>query len=54
MKKRNLCKIASVSATSVAKLGRGENINTSILVKICQALVCDIKEIMGEEKPIKD
>ena len=46
MKKRDLCEKAGVSATSLAKLGKGENVNTDILVKICRALDCDVSDIM--------
>ncbi len=46
MKKRDLCKKAGVSATSLAKLRKGQNMNTDILVKICLALDCDIEDIM--------
>jgi len=46
MKKRDLCKKAGVSATSLAKLGKGENVNTDILVKICRTLNCGIDDIM--------
>lgn len=46
MKKRDLCEKAGVSATSLAKLGKGENVNTDILVKICRALDCGIDDIM--------
>lgn len=53
MKKRELCEKAGVSTTSLAKLGKGENVNTDILVKICRALNCgidDIMEILPEEE----
>lgn len=46
MKKRELCELASISTSSLAKLGKGENVNTDILVKICHALECDIDDIM--------
>ena len=46
MKKHELCKLASVSTSSLAKLGKGENVNTDILVKICLALDCGIDDIM--------
>ncbi|NLU27271.1 MAG: helix-turn-helix transcriptional regulator [Hungateiclostridium thermocellum] len=46
MKKRELCEKANVSATSLAKLAKSENVNTDILVKICRALDCDISDIM--------
>ena len=53
MKKRDLCEMADVSTASIAKLGRGENVNTDILVRICRALDCelsDICEIAREDK----
>lgn len=39
----------------MAKLGKNENVNTEMLVKICAALDCDILDIMeiietGKEK----
>lgn len=46
MKKKDLISAAQISATSVAKLTRGENIQTDILVKICNALHCDFSDIM--------
>ena len=52
MKKKDLCKLAGISSTSLAKMGRNENVNTDILVKICVALRCDISdiaEIINEE-----
>ncbi len=45
MKKKELCALACVSSTSIAKMRRNENVNTEILVKICEALECDISEI---------
>ena len=32
--------------SSIAKLGRNENVNTDILLKICVALKCDIEDIL--------
>ncbi|MCL6590073.1 MAG: helix-turn-helix transcriptional regulator [Firmicutes bacterium] len=46
MKKRELCALAHVSPTSMAKLSKGENVNTDILVRICCALNCDVADIM--------
>lgn len=45
MKKKKLCELSGVSSTSIAKMGRNENVNTDILVKICTALKCDIGDI---------
>lgn len=38
--------MSGISATSVAKLGNGGNVNTEILLKICTALNCGVGDIM--------
>ena len=48
--KRDLQRLAGISSTSVAKLAKGENVNTDILVKICKAMECDTSDIMEIEK----
>ena len=42
MRKQDLRAAAKISSSSVAKLSKGENVNTDILVKICKALDCDV------------
>ena len=37
---------AGISHASMAKLGKNENVTTDVLVKICNALQCDIGDIM--------
>lgn len=49
MMKKDLCEKANISSASMAKLGKNENINTDILVKICVALKCDTSDIMEIE-----
>ena len=44
--------MSEVSATSIAKLGRNENVTTEVLLRICESLDCDIQDIM-ERIPIK-
>lgn len=46
IKKGELQKQSHVSASSIAKLGRNENVNTEILVRICSALECELSDIM--------
>jgi len=46
MKKKDLQKLAGVSSASITKLGKSENVNTDVLVKICRALDCDVSDIM--------
>lgn len=52
MKKEDLRIKAGISTNTMAKLGKNENVNTDMLVKICSALDCDIADIMeiSEEK----
>lgn len=49
MKKTEFAKKAGISSASVAKLGKGANITTDVLVKICEYLKCDIVEIVTDE-----
>ena len=46
MKKKDLREATGITTTALAKLGRNENVNTEILVKICKVLQCDISDIM--------
>ena len=54
LKKKDLCEMARISTASMAKLGKNENINTSILVQICEALKFDTSEIMEIENDEDD
>ena len=52
MKKKDLAEVAKISSTSIAKMGRNENVTMDVIVKICTALHCeigDIVEITSEE-----
>ena len=49
MTRRDLRHLTGISTTSIAKMGKGENIQTDVLLRICQALDCDITEIIGIE-----
>lgn len=46
MNKTELRKAAGISTSALAKLGKNENVNTEVLVKICNVLKCDISDIM--------
>ena len=37
---------AGISTKQLAKLGKNENVNTEVIVKICEALGCNVDEIM--------
>lgn len=45
MKKTDFAKKAGISSAFVAKLGKGANITTDVLVKIYEYLKCDIADI---------
>ena len=46
MKKTEFAKKAGISSASMAKLGKGANITTDVLLKICEELKCDISDIV--------
>lgn len=56
MKKKDLRAATGLSTTTLAKLGKNENVSTDILEKICKALECnigDIMEVVEEDEPSK-
>ena len=46
IKKQKLQEMSEVSAASIAKMGRCENVTTDVLLRICEALNCKIEDIM--------
>jgi len=46
MNKQKLKELSGISSASVAKLGKGSNITTDVLLRICEALNCDITDII--------
>lgn len=46
MNKQKLRDASGISSASIAKLVKGNNITTDVLLKICTALCCDISDIM--------
>lgn len=50
MNRQDLRRATGISPASIAKLGKGENITTDILLKICVALDCNIEDIMESVK----
>lgn len=46
MKKSDLKEQAGISSASLAKLGKGDNITTDVLIKICETLHCRLEDIM--------
>ncbi len=46
MKKKDLITATGISRGTMAKLGRDENVNTEVLVRICNALGCNVGDII--------
>lgn len=50
MKKGDLCSLSGISHSSLAKLGKGDNVNTDVLVRVCLALDVSLNDIMELER----
>ena len=46
MNRQDLKKATGISSTCVAKMGKGENVTTEVLLRICRAMKCDVGDIM--------
>lgn len=44
--KQDLRKMTGLSGATIAKLGRDENVTTAVLVRICEALDCQLNDIV--------
>ena len=46
MKKSDLKESAGISSASLAKLGKGDNITTDVLLRICEVMDCRVEDIL--------
>lgn len=46
MNKQDLKTISGINAASIAKLGKGNDITPDVLLKICNALDCNLEDIL--------
>lgn len=46
MTKTDLQQSTKLSWATIARLNKGENVNTDVLLRICTTLKCDIADIM--------
>lgn len=46
MMKKDLKEEANISSASIAKLGKGENVTTDVLLRICEALDVELNDIV--------
>lgn len=47
LKKTELCETAGISSSTLAKLGKNEIVSLEVLERICNALNCDIGDVMS-------
>jgi DNA-binding Xre family transcriptional regulator len=53
MTRQELRRQAGVSSSTIAKVAKNENVNTDVLLKICEVLNCNFGDIM-DALPIDD
>ncbi|ARD92600.1 MULTISPECIES: helix-turn-helix domain-containing protein [Lactococcus] len=46
LNKAKLREMTGISSASIAKLGKGDNVTTDILLRICVALDCNLHDIV--------
>ncbi len=51
MKKVDLLKVAKISSSTLAKMGKGEPVSMEVLGRICDNLNCDLGDIVSYRKP---
>ena len=50
--KKDLMQMAGITTNAMAKMGKGGDVSTQVLSKICKALDCKIEDIVEVEKTI--
>lgn len=50
LKKKDLRELAGLSTNVVAKMGKGGDVSTEVLRKICAALDCRVEDIVDFDK----
>ncbi len=51
MMKKDLKQKAGLSSNAIAKMGKGGDVSTQVLRKICEALDCKIEDIVDLDDP---
>lgn len=46
MKKTELIKLDGISSNATGNMGKGKNVSTDVLCKICYVLNCNVKDII--------
>ena len=47
MNKTDLRHVTGLSTSTIAKMTRGDDITTAVLTRICEALKCNVGDIVG-------
>ncbi len=50
MTRRDLRNKTGISTAAIAKMGKGENIQTDLLLRICKVMDCELSDIMEIER----
>ncbi len=53
MLKKDLKEKAGLSSNAIAKMGKGGDVSTQVLSRICEALDCDLEDIVELDPPEK-
>ncbi len=51
MLKKDLKEKAGLSSNAIAKMGKGGDVSTQVLSRICEALNCDLEDIVELDPP---
>jgi len=51
LKKTDLIDGIGISSSTLAKMGRGEEVSLNVLTKICEKYGCDYGDLINYEKP---
>lgn len=46
VKKGELCKVTGISSSTMAKMNKDEPVSLVIIMKICEALECNIEDVV--------
>lgn len=46
MKKTELINLIGISSSTLAKLSKNEEVSLSVIIKICNALDCNVEEVL--------
>jgi DNA-binding Xre family transcriptional regulator len=46
MKRKELSRLAGIGASTLTKMWKGETVNLEILVRICNAMNCDLHDVV--------